>query len=82
MEVEASKSTTLSSSDRILNNQEETFLHSLFDHAGQNLQIESFNVNNLCKLVGISHPQLYRKIISLTGKSPNHFIKDLRMQKA
>ncbi|WPP50741.1 nickel-binding protein [Catalinimonas niigatensis] len=81
MEIAASTSTYLPLV-RILTNPEEAFLHALFDHTEQNLQIENFNVNNLCKLIGISRPQLYRKTTSLTGRSPNHFIKELRMQKA
>lgn len=81
MEIAASTSSHLPSV-RILTKPEEHFLGALFDHTEQNLQIETFNVNNLCRLIGISRPQLYRKITSLTGRSPNHFIKDLRMQKA
>lgn len=82
MEIEASKSSHLPHSAKVLTKPEEDFMQELFDHTEQNLQIESFNVNNLCKLIGISRPQLYRKTTSLTGKSPNHFIKDLRMEKA
>jgi AraC-like DNA-binding protein len=32
--------------------------------------------------MGMSRPQLYRKTTSLTGKSPNDFIKEIRMRKA
>ncbi|MGB3851129.1 MAG: nickel-binding protein [Tunicatimonas sp.] len=67
---------------KILTPTEENFLHALFELTEQHLQTTSFNVNNLCELIGVSRPQLYRKTTSLTGKSPNNFIKDLRMQKA
>ncbi|MDZ7608096.1 MAG: AraC family transcriptional regulator [Cyclobacteriaceae bacterium] len=62
--------------------QTSTFLQRLFDLAERNIPEENFNVQDLCKLIGISRAQLYRKILSLTGKSPNHFIRDLRMNKA
>jgi AraC-like DNA-binding protein len=61
---------------------DEQFLQRLFDLAERNIPQENFNVQDLCKLIGISRVQLYRKILSLTGKSPNHFIRDLRLHKA
>jgi AraC-like DNA-binding protein len=61
---------------------DEQFMQRLFDLAERNIPEENFNVQDLCKLIGISRAQLYRKILSLTGKSPNHFIRDLRMHKA
>lgn len=67
---------------KVLSEPEESFLHSLYEGIEQNLSQESFNVSKLGELLGISRPQLYRKTISLTGKSPNHFIKDMRMEKA
>jgi AraC-like DNA-binding protein len=39
-------------------------------------------VDDFCKPVGYSKSQLYRKIISLTGKSPNTFIKEYRLNEA
>lgn len=64
---------------RLLDSLEETFLKKLFDHTEANLTKESFNVNHLCGLIGVSRPQLYRKTTALTGKSPNSFIKDFKM---
>ena len=34
------------------------------------------------KLVGMSRSQFYRKISSITGLSPNDFIRDFRLKKA
>jgi AraC-like DNA-binding protein len=42
-----------------------------------NLKVDDFS-----KPVGCSKSQLYRKIISLTGKSPNNFIKEYRLNEA
>jgi AraC-like DNA-binding protein len=67
---------------RILTVQEELFLGSIFHILTQHLQDEHFNVESLAHFAGISRPQLYRKIHSLTGRSPNTFIRDLRMEKA
>ncbi len=41
-----------------------------------------FSVEQLCKLVFMSHSQLHRKLEALTGCSPNKFIRILRINKA
>ncbi len=82
METAASEASLPASSVKILTQAEEKFLQALFELTEQNLQTASFNVNNLCELIGVSRPQLYRKTTSLTGKSPNDFIRHIRMQKA
>jgi AraC-like DNA-binding protein len=67
---------------KVLSESEEKFLHDLFDHIELNLHKETFNVNLLGRLMGISRPQLYRKTLALTGRSPNHLIRDFRMEQA
>lgn len=67
---------------RVISPLEEKFLGSLFDITDNNLSDHNFSVESLSRDIGISRPQLYRKIISITGLSPNGFIRDLRMQKA
>ncbi len=41
-----------------------------------------FSVDQLCKLLFMSHSQLYRKLEALTGLSPNKFIRIVRLNKA
>jgi len=41
-----------------------------------------FNVEQLCKLIFMSHSQLHRKLEALTGCSPNKFIRIVRLNKA
>jgi AraC-like DNA-binding protein len=67
---------------RILNKRDESFLSDLYKISEAKLSDENFTVDALCREIGTSRPQLYRKIISLTGKSPIDFIRDLRMEKA
>lgn len=82
METEGSLYPSTLSSARVLTGPEVAFTDALFTVIEQNLQAESLNVSKLSKLIGLSRPQLYRKVISLTGKSPNDFIKEVRMRKA
>lgn len=67
---------------RILTSREEDFISSLFSISEEQLSDDSFTVDTLSRRIGMSRPQLYRKITSLTGKSPNDFLRDLRMDKA
>jgi AraC-like DNA-binding protein len=67
---------------RSLNAGEEAFINNLFRITEANLSDENFTIDDLSKNIGISRPQLYRKIVTLTGRSPNDLIRDLRMDKA
>lgn len=48
----------------------------------EHLEDGGFNVEQLCKLVFMSHSQLHRKLDALTGCSPNKFIRLIRLNKA
>jgi len=41
-----------------------------------------FSVNNLCDDLGMSRSQLYRKFESITGLTPNDFIRSVRLKRA
>lgn len=71
-----------SSSIRSLSIKEEEFISNLINVAEKRLCDEHFDLNALCSEVSVSRPQLYRKVMSLTGLSPNDFVRDLRMSKA
>lgn len=73
------KSTT---SVKSLNIKEEEFISNLINITEEKLCDEQFDLNKLCNEVSISRPQLYRKIMSLTGLSPNDFVRHMRMNKA
>jgi len=65
-----------------LNTNEESFINNLFKVTDKNLADENFSIESLSRDVGISRPQLYRKIVMLAGRSPNDLIIDLRMDRA
>lgn len=48
----------------------------------EHLSDEGFTIEELCHQVGLSRPQLYRKITSLSGRAPNDFVRDIRIEKA
>ncbi len=41
-----------------------------------------FNVESLCREIGMSHSQLHRKLTAVTGLSANKFIRHIRLNKA
>ncbi len=61
---------------------DEKLLTRIMEVAEQRLNDEEFSVSSLSKEVGMSRPQLYRKVLSLTEISPNELIRELRLKKA
>ena len=47
-----------------------------------NISNENFGVDDICREIGISKVQLYRKIKSLLGYNVNEYILNVRLQKA
>lgn len=66
----------------VLTSTDEKFLNLLMDYTELNWNNTDLSVNDFSKFVGCSKSQLYRKMISLTGKSPNTFIMEYRLNKA
>ncbi|WP_186757106.1 nickel-binding protein [Echinicola salinicaeni] len=70
------------SSIKTISPAEEAFISKVCLTSEQNLSNQNFTISTLCKYIGISRPQLYRKITSITGRSPIIFLRDLRLEKA
>ncbi|REL33437.1 DUF4242 domain-containing protein [Rhodohalobacter sp. SW132] len=70
------------SSLKAIQSAEEEFLEQLFNITEENLSDHAFNVEKLCHEIGISRPQLYRKVTAITGRSPVTFIRDIRLNRA
>lgn len=67
---------------RTIKPSQEKFLEDLLDIIEESLSNHSFGVNFLSKEIGVSKPQLYRKVLAITGRSPVNFIRDIRLNKA
>lgn len=67
---------------RSLDSAEEEFVSKLLSISEAKLSEHDFEINDLSNEICVSRPQLYRKIKTITGRSPNDFIHDLRMNKA
>ena len=65
-----------------LSKTDETFLTALMDYTESNWSDTNLKCDDFIKPVQSSKSQLYRKMISLTGQSPNDFIKEYRLNEA
>lgn len=61
---------------------DENFLTQLIDFIDDNWNKPNFNVDDFSKDMGLSKSQLYRKLVKLTGKSANNFLREFRLHKA
>jgi AraC-like DNA-binding protein len=61
---------------------EERFIGQLIDTADIVWNDPKFSIVKFGKKVGMSKSQLYRKTVSVTGLSPNEFIREYRLSKA
>ena len=61
---------------------EDGFVKRVRETIEEHIAKPDFTVEQLCKLVFMSHSQLHRKLDALTGCSPNKFIRMIRLNKA
>ena len=67
---------------RILSPSQKAFLKAFFELSQAHLNDPEFSVNFITGELGVSRAQLYRRIVEITGRSPNHFIRDMRLRRA
>ncbi len=65
-----------------LSQSDENFLTLLMDYTESAWNNINLRVNDFSKPVMCSKSQLYRRLMALTGKSPNTFIKEYRLKEA
>jgi signal transduction histidine kinase/DNA-binding response OmpR family regulator/ligand-binding sensor domain-containing protein len=64
------------------NKTEDAFVKKVREMIEAHLSDLDFTVEQLCKIIFMSHSQLHRKLEALTGCSPNKFIRIIRLNKA
>ncbi|WNJ21073.1 two-component regulator propeller domain-containing protein [Pontibacter sp. G13] len=61
---------------------DEIFLRDLGKIVEDNMDEPHFSVELLCKEIGMSRMQVYRKVKALTGQTPNQLIRNIRLKRA
>ena len=59
-----------------------SFIKNVKNIIEENIDDDTFGIQQLCKAIGISRSQLHNKIKSQTGISTSIFIRNIRLQKA
>lgn len=67
---------------KILKPKQEQFLTKFLDYLEKVWNHPNLNVETLSKTLGYSKSQIYRKVIGLTNKSPNSFIREFKLNKS
>ena len=58
------------------------FLKKLVSFVEDNISNSDLNIDDICKEMGLSRTQLYRKLKGLIGQSANEFIRSIRLKRA
>lgn len=61
---------------------EQEFLDKAISIVEQQMEDSEFSNDVFCRMMNMTQSTLYRKLKSLTGMSPNEFIRDVRIKKA
>lgn len=72
----------LQPSEVILESSEKQFLQRAIKSVEDNISDSDFGVDEMCSKMGISRPQLYRKIHAIADVSITEFIKEIRLKRA
>lgn len=62
--------------------EDEKFLKNAFEYIEQNITKVNFSVEELSKLLNLSRVSLYKKLLTLTGKTPVDCIRTVRLKRA
>ncbi len=65
-----------------ISNADESFLKKIVNCVEENMSDSGFQIDDLCKHLGLSRIQLYRKLKGLIGQSGNEFIRSVRLKRA
>ena len=65
-----------------IESEDKPFFEKVVGIIEENISDSNFNVDELCTFLDVSHPQVYRRVKSVTGLSISEFIRNMRLKKA
>ncbi len=72
----------ITASEVMITSVEQQFLERLQNLVEENLSDENFQVEEVCRGIGMSRSQLQRKLSALMGCSPAYYLRRIRMERA
>jgi AraC-like DNA-binding protein len=73
---------TVNLKSQTVNKPDRKFIHEFMSLVESNIDNEAFTAEDICKSIGISRVQLYRKVKALLDINVNEYIINTRLQKA
>jgi YesN/AraC family two-component response regulator len=68
--------------DEHLTERDQLFITEFKRNVYENIDVQEFNIDSLCRLMGVSRMQIYRKTMAILNKKPSQLIKEIKMKKA
>lgn len=75
-------STDISPKEDTMSPKDKSFMEKVVSSIEENMSNSEFHIDDLCKNMGMSRMQLYRKLKGIVGQSANEFIRTIRLKKA
>lgn len=72
----------ISASKVMVTSVDQQFLERMQSIVEENIENENFQLEDLCREIGMSRSHLHRKLSALLGISPAHYIRRIRMERA
>ncbi|HML85854.1 MAG TPA: hypothetical protein PKE52_11920, partial [Bacteroidales bacterium] len=76
------KSLKITTNNEAITTLDQKLLERIREHINKNISNPDLTVNMLSKEIGVSRVHLYKKTMSLTGKTPIELIRLIRLKKA
>ena len=70
------------SNETAIESNDEKFIKDIVKHINENMLNPLLSVNELSKHMGMNRNTLYKKLLTITGKTPVEYIRSLRLKKA
>jgi len=66
---------------RIISKKDESFARNFYQNLKSTIFNTDFNIDVLSHSIGMSRSAMYRRIVSITGTSPNEIVQEMRLRK-
>lgn len=68
--------------EKLLSVSDEKFIQQALNYVEQNMDNTEYSVEQLSKDLGLDRTGIYRKLVSIIGKTPTSFIRSIRLKRA
>lgn len=65
-----------------INKKDENFTRMVYEKLRKQIFEQDFSLDRFCLSIGMSRSSLYRRLVAITGRTPNDIIQELRLRKA